>query len=37
MMSKTYSRVFSHIHKSQNVSAAEKVKREIEAMLKRKR
>lgn len=36
-MSKTYTRVFAHVHKSQNVTAAEKAKREIEAMLKGKR
>jgi hypothetical protein len=30
----TYERVFSHVKKSQNVTAAETVKREIEELLK---
>lgn len=33
----TYKRVFQHVYKSQNVTAAEKVKREIEELLKGKR
>jgi hypothetical protein len=33
----TYQRVFSHIKKSQNVTAAETVKREIELLLKAKK
>jgi hypothetical protein len=33
----TYQRVFSHVYKSQNVTASEKVKREIELLLKAKK